>query len=82
MRIWLETAMRRCLQLIDEHIIDTPYTLPANWRISQGFEWGAHRTCYICFHLYVDLETDAYLSEADAVSACWELDRTTKARRL
>lgn len=67
--------MRRNLQLIDEHIIETAYSLPRGWRVSQGFEWGAHRTCYVCFHLYADLETDAYLKIEDTINACWEVER-------
>lgn len=69
------TVPRRALRLQNEHIIDTGYTLPPNWRILQGLEWGAQLTCYIAFYLRADLETDAYLKIEDCVNAMWELER-------
>lgn len=66
--------MTRRLKLLNEHIIDTGYTLPPNWRISKGFEAQTDLVCYIAFHIYVDLETDAYAKLEDAVNACFQLE--------
>jgi hypothetical protein len=69
------TVPRRTLKLDGEHIIDSGYTLPLHWRISEGREWGAGHTAYIAFHLRKDLETDAEFTIKEAVAACWELER-------
>jgi len=70
--------MRRKIKLINEHIIDTGYTLPPHWRISQGFEHDRGLICFIAFHIYADLETDAYGKTEDAVNACWTLERARR----
>lgn len=66
---------RRTLKLDGEHIIETSYTLPRGWRVVEGHEWLAGYTVYLAFALYADLETDAYWTIEEAVTACWKLEQ-------
>lgn len=66
---------RRNLQLINEHIIETSYTLPPGWRVSKGLEWYTQTVCYICFCLHADIETSPYATVEDAINEMWKLER-------
>lgn len=64
--------MSRVLKLDNEHIIDSGYTLPSSdWRVSRGYEHFTQNYAYIAFMVHFEVETDAYRTIEDAVSAAW-----------